>query len=203
MERPSSTRERRPSQATATMEPSESPSAARGCRPSVMSESNWPAPAENPSWSSLRVERDLAVADEHGAGMDEVAARCCRRLLACHDSDVLAVDDDAGAARAVRLRDRVVGHRATLEPEIPEGPVRVTEEEAPDDRLVHLVLRTPDVEPFRNRKVRDPDAGRRARVARRVERRHATVGERPPPEQVLDAVTVACALAHRSSPSAG
>ena len=120
--------------------------------------------------------------------MDEIPCRRRRRLVAAEDTHAVVARDDAGAARPVRLGDRLVGDGAAVEPEIAERPVRVAEEEAPDHRLVDLVGGAPDVEPLGHGEVRDPDTGRRPRVARRVERGHAPVGERPSPEQVLDPV---------------
>ena len=98
------------------------------------------------------------------------------------------LDDDAGAAGSVRLGDRLVGHGAAVDPEIAQRPIRVAKEEAPDDRLVDLVPRAPDVEPLGQGKCTTRTRVDTPRVPDRVERRHAPVGERPSPEQVLDPV---------------
>ena len=89
--------ERRPSQATATIASARDPSAARGWRPSVMSESNWPAPAEKPSWSSSGSNAIAPSRTSMGPAWTRSPRGGRRRLLACADAHVVAVADDAGA----------------------------------------------------------------------------------------------------------
>ena len=185
---PPSTRERRPSHATARTKSAEIPSAARGCRPSVMSESNCPAPAENPSRSSLGSKTTGAVADEQRPRVHQVSLRRVGRLVAWSEADVPALDDHAGAAGSVRVKDLLVGHGAATDPEIAQRAIGIAKEEAADDRLVDLVPRAPDVEPLGAREVHYPGAGRTARVPDRVEGRHLAIGELVPPQQVLDPV---------------
>ena len=64
---------RRPSQQTASSSSSPTPSAQRGWRSAVMSESNCAEPAEKPS-RVLAVHQRAPVADEQRAGLDEIAA---------------------------------------------------------------------------------------------------------------------------------
>jgi hypothetical protein len=134
------------------------------------------------------VEDDRAVADEQGAGVHEVAGRLREGVLPGGDADGSVLDDDAAAAGGIRREDRLVRDEAARDPELAERAVRVAHEEAADDRLVHLVLGTPDVEALRAWEVHDPDAGGRARMPHRVQGRHVPVGELVPPQQVFDPV---------------
>jgi hypothetical protein len=136
----------------------------------------------------VAAEHDRAVANEQRTGVHEVAGRLRGRVLPCGDANCSTLDDYATAAGGIRREDRLVGNRPARDPELAERAVRVAHEEAADDRLVHLVLRTPDVEPLGAGEMHDPDPGGGARMPDRVQGRHAPVGELVPPEQVLDPV---------------
>ena len=76
------------------------PSAARGCRPSVMSESNCPAPGREALAVVVPVEDDLAARDEQRPGLDEVSRRRRRRVLARDEVDAPRPSTATHARRA-------------------------------------------------------------------------------------------------------
>jgi hypothetical protein len=149
-----------------------------------------------------RVEDDRAVADEKRPCVEEVTLGLGGELLARRETDALAVDGDAPAVQTVSPEDRLVRNRPAGGAEVAQGPVRVTKEEAADDRFVDPVRGTPDIEALRLREVHDPHASRGAWVARRVERRDADVGELRPPQQVLDVSHGHASMAARVDPGA-
>jgi hypothetical protein len=103
---PPSTPDRRPSQQTASSSVSFRPKAQRGCRPTVMSESNWPAPAEKPSLS-CPVDQRASLRNEQGPCLDQVARWIVGGLLPPGDSDA-AVDLHAPVPARLRRRDGFV-----------------------------------------------------------------------------------------------
>jgi hypothetical protein len=105
-----------------------------------------------------------------------------------HEVGLVPGDHHAGPRRRVGGYDRLARDRAATDPELAERPVRVPHEEPADDRLVDVVRRAPDVEPFRLGEVGGADAGGRTRVAHGIDRGRVAVGERLPPEEVLDPV---------------
>ena len=62
-----------------------------------MSESNWCAPRAEALDVRVAVEHDAPVAHEHGAGLQQVAARDARELVARRDPRDAAVDVQAAA----------------------------------------------------------------------------------------------------------
>ena len=137
----------------------------------------------------LPVEGDLAARDEQRPGLDEVSRRRRRRVLARDEVELLALDRHARPARGVRRRNRLVVHRATVDPELAERAIGVSHEEAADDRLVDVVRGAPDVQALRAGEVHHAHTRRRAWVPDGIERGHVTVGELVAPQQVLDPVS--------------
>ena len=131
-----------------------------------MSESNWPAPAENPSRSDSASKHHQALVHEQRPGLEQIPRRGRgrgRALARTRPSAPLA----AGRHDAARLGpyDPAIGScgaGAPVEPDLAERPVRVTQEEAADDCLVDAARDAPDVQMLR---LREMDA--RTRVERR------------------------------------
>ena len=177
---PASRRER-PSQATASRRPGASPSAARGWRPSVMSESNCAWPAEKPSGSSARVKHGAPSRTSSGPACSRSPRGCGGELVALRDPHPPAVDVHARAQLAPRRGERHVAARHPARAQLAERDATGAHEEAADERLLDAARGAPRLEPLRPAQHRDvqlracaPGRSRRRRSWRR--RRRAARG---------------------------
>ena len=173
---PESWRER-PSQATANIRPSARPSAARGWRPSVMSESNCDSPALKPSASSRAREDDRAVAHQQRPRLQQVARRLRGDLAARPDRRDAAAHVHARAHAVPRRVERHETARDAARAHLTERePVR-PHEEAADERLVVAAGGAPRLQARLGAQHRDAQLGRRGVVAGDVHHRPGAVGQ--------------------------
>ena len=151
---PPSTPERRPSQHTASSSSSLRPRAQRGCRPTVMSESNCAAPAEKPSRSSPSISERPSDTSSGPActrspgGSSGSASRCARRTA-----------PSTCTQRALGPHGAAIGSWATASPSIrtsPSGRQGSRTKKPGDDRLRVPVGGAPVIQTARLGEVQDP-----------------------------------------------
>ena len=176
---PASRRER-PSQATASRRPGASPSAARGWRPSVMSESNCAWPAEKPSGSSAR--------SKHGAPSRTSSGPACSRSprgWAGSSSrwpiaHAPAVDAHARAHVVPRAGERHVAASDPVRAQLTQRHAAGADEEAAHQRVLDPARGAPRLEPLGLAQDRDAQLGRALGIRGDVDGGGDPAGERDP-----------------------
>jgi hypothetical protein len=101
------------------------------------------------------------LADEHRAGLQQVAGRLWWELDPRRDPDLVLVDVHRRPRRVVGVEDRFGLDPAAADPELTKRRSVRAKEEAADDRLADASTKAPAVEPPRPPEVLDVELGLR------------------------------------------
>ena len=124
------------------------------------------------------VEAGLAVAHQQRAGLQEVAARLGRQLVALGDPHLAAGDAHAGAQVAPRPRERHAPALDAVGSHLTQRHAARAHEEAADQRLLHPTRSAPRRQLLRLAEDRHPQLGAALGMGGRVHRGGRAAGER-------------------------
>ena len=124
------------------------------------------------------VEAGLAVAHQQRAGLQEVAARLGRQLVALGDPHLAAGDAHAGAHVAPRPRERHAPALDAVGPQFTQRHAARAHEEPADQRLLHAASSAPRRQLLRLAEDRHPQLGAALGMGRRVHGGGRAAGER-------------------------
>ena len=118
---------------------------------------------------AVQVAQGRSVADQHRAGLQEVAGWARRELGARADADLPLVDVDRRACAAVGVEDWLRLDPAASDPELAERRPMRADEEAADDRFSDAESSAPAVESPRDPEVLDAQTRLQTRVPHDVD----------------------------------